>query len=110
MKPILLAVTAAILLPGCSVAQPVGPIVDGARPAVSTPPPAVSPRPTEGTCDAARLIWLIGRSRNEIPVPVDPARRRVACTRCPVTEEYRPDRTDIRYDAVTGLVTSVKCG
>ena len=106
-------IAAALLLPGCGVAKPIGPIVDPAPPpaAESPSPPLATPiRPAEGTCDAATLTWLIGRSRNEIPVPVDPSRRRVACTRCPVTEDYRPDRTDIRYDAVTGLVTSVKCG
>ena len=27
-----------------------------------------------------------------------------------VTEDYRADRTTIRYDAQSGLVTSVKCG
>ena len=105
-------IVAAILLPGGVVAKPAGPIVDTASPPAAAPaqPLATPVKPAETTCDAATLTWLIGRSRNEIPVPVDPSRRRVACTRCPVTEDYRPDRTDIRYDAVTGIVTSVKCG
>ena len=104
-------IVAAITLPACSVAKPIGPITDAASPPDTLAPSLVTPiRPGETTCDAGTLTWLIGRSRNEIPVPVDPARRRVACSRCPVTEDYRPDRTDILYDAVTGLVTSVKCG
>jgi hypothetical protein len=108
MKPTWLVIVAAILLPGCSVAAPAGPIVDAPPPVAGAPiPPA---KPAAATCDAPDLAWLVGRSRNEIPVPVDPARRRVACTQCMVTEDYRPDRTTIRYDAATGLVTSVTCG
>jgi len=116
MRRVLLLIAAAVTLPGCSVAKPIGPIIDtpspvANAPVTSAPAPAAAPiKSSAGTCDAANLAWLVGRSRNEIPVPVDPARRRVACTRCPVTDDYRPDRTDIRYDAVTGLVTSVKCG
>ncbi len=37
------------------------------------------------------LQGLIGKQRSEIPIPVDPSRRRVACTTCPVTPELSPD-------------------
>ena len=106
MRRIVFGVAASILLAGCGTAKPVGPVI-------YTPPPVAAAAPVPppaGRCDAPQLAYLVGRSRNEIPVPVDPSRRRVACTHCPVTEDYRPDRTDIRYDAETGLVTSVKCG
>jgi hypothetical protein len=100
------ALGALMLVAGCMMAKPPGPLVDepgfvGSRPIA--PPP-------RGQCDAPRLAWLVGRSRNEIPVPVDPTRRRVACEQCPVTEDYQPERTTIRYDAQSGLVTSVRCG
>ena len=114
----LVLIAAAIILPGCSVAKPVGPLVDAPQTQVAAPAapttmvtsPVSLVSPAAEKCDAAQLSWLVGRSRNEIPVPVDPSRRRVACTRCPVTEDYRADRTTIRYDAQSGLVTSVKCG
>ena len=112
MRPTaLLSVVALVLLPGCSVARPIGPIVDAPPTPIAGAATPVVPTPASAEkCDAAQLVWLIGRSRNEIPVPVDPSRRRVACTRCPVTEDYRPDRTTIRYDAQTGIVASVTCG
>jgi hypothetical protein len=106
MRRIVFVVAASILLPGCGMAKPVGPVIDTPPPARAAAPAA----PRAGQCDAPQLAYLVGRSRNEIPAPVDGTRRRVACTHCPVTEDYRPDRTDIRYDAETGLVTSVKCG
>jgi hypothetical protein len=27
-----------------------------------------------------------------------------------VTQDYQPDRTDILFDAQTGLITEIKCG
>lgn len=109
MKRTLLVIAAAFVLPGCSAAAPIGPIVE-TPPVASPPTPAGPVAPPAEKCDAAQLIWLVGRSRNEIPVPVDTTRRRVACTQCMVTEDYRPDRTTIRYDSATGVVKSVTCG
>jgi len=65
---------------------------------------------TPSTCEAPQLSYLIGKPRSQIPVPVDPSKRRVSCTTCPVTEDFRPERTDILFDQATGLVTAVKCG
>lgn len=61
-------------------------------------------------CDAPSLAYLIGRSRTEIPVPADLSKRRVTCATCPSSEDYRPDRTDILFDARTNRVTDVTCG
>ena len=72
--------------------------------------PVTRPAPMPSQCDAPDLTYLIGHPRTDIPVPVDPSRRRVSCTTCPVTEEYRPDRTDILFNADTGVITAVKCG
>lgn len=76
-------------------------------PSLIQSPPAASAAPR---CEAAALAYLVGRPKSEIPAPVDPSHRRVACTACPVSQDYRPDRTDILYDANTGLITAVTCG
>lgn len=61
-------------------------------------------------CGAAALQGLIGRPRTEVPIPVDPNRQRVACTTCPVTLDYRPDRLNFFFDAETGIIREVRCG
>jgi hypothetical protein len=75
-----------------------------------TATPLLAPPRDPTACEASSLAYLVGRPRTEIPVPVDPSRRRVSCTTCPVTQDYRPDRTDILFDQATGLITAVKCG
>jgi len=52
----------------------------------------------------------VGKNRTELPAAVDPTRWRVACTTCPVTMDFRPDRLNILFDADTGRVKEVKCG
>jgi hypothetical protein len=71
---------------------------------VRTPPP-----PPPDQCGAWELTGLIGKPRSEIPVPVNPARRRVVCTTCPRTQDFSPTRLTIEYDAVTGKVTKLGC-
>ena len=61
-------------------------------------------------CKAGELQWLVGKPRTEIPVPVDVVNRRVACTTCPVTEDYSPYRLNIFYNQQTGVVERVSCG
>ena len=51
-----------------------------------------------------------GRPRTEIPVPIDPGRRRVVCSTCVMTQDYIASRLTIMYDSSTGLVKSVRCG
>ena len=75
-----------------------------------SPPPAAASGRGADTCGASALAYLVGRPRTEIPVPTDPARRRVTCTTCPVTQDLRPDRQTITYDAATGRVVGVTCG
>jgi hypothetical protein len=104
MSPLAMtAVLGLVLLTDAGAAsQPVPGGPGAAPPTLVRPPPA--------TCDAPQLTYLIGRPKTEIPVPVDPSRRRVSCTTCPVSQDYRPERTDILFDEKTGLVTAVKCG
>lgn len=61
-------------------------------------------------CGAADLQWLVGRSRTEIPVPVNPYARRVTCTTCALTEDYSPTRLNILFDQESGRVETVRCG
>ncbi|MDP1632018.1 MAG: I78 family peptidase inhibitor [Caulobacter sp.] len=90
----------------------------GSTPQAAVTPPAIShaptmplpPPPPPDSCGANRLQGLVGKPKTEIPVPVDPSRRRVACTTCPVTLDYRPERLNIFFDAETGIVKEVKCG
>lgn len=79
--------------------------------AASNPTAAPSPAPpANDTCGAAGLMYLIGKPKTEIPVATDLSRRRVTCSTCAVTEDYRPDRVTIVFDQTTGLVQAVKCG
>jgi hypothetical protein len=82
---------------------PMAPVQQTPRPR----PPAVD---RSDVCGAKSMQSLIGKQRTEIPVPVDPNRRRVTCTTCPVTQDFRPDRINILYDADTGVIKEVKCG
>jgi hypothetical protein len=75
----------------------------------TAPAPAPLPAP-KVLCDAPDLAFLVGRPRTEIPVPADLSRRRVVCATCPGPDEVRPDRTDVLFNANTGIITAVKCG
>lgn len=75
--------------------------------APTTPVPALPP---PDSCKAADYQYLVGKNRSEIPVPTDPSKRRVACTTCPVTMDYNPQRLNIFFDAETGVIKEVKCG
>lgn len=66
--------------------------------------------PTADLCRAGELQWLVGKSRTEIPVPVDVLNRRVTCTTCPVTEDLVPHRLNIFYNEQTNVVEQVRCG
>ncbi len=92
---------------GSAAAQPYPPPPPSSPPPSS--PPAYSPRPASDQCGARDLQYLVGRPTTEIPIPVEPGRRRVICTTCPITPEYFSFRQTILFDAATGRVTSVTC-
>jgi hypothetical protein len=81
-------------------------------PAVTLPvaPVSVPAPPPPDQCGAYELASLVGKPRSEIPVPVNPSRRRVVCATCPKTMDFSPTRLTIEYDAGTGRVTKVACG
>lgn len=74
------------------------------------PPPKAPPPPPPDTCGARDLQWLVGQPKSKIPVPIDPSKRRVACTTCPVTMDFSPTRLNIFFDETTGIVKEVRCG
>jgi hypothetical protein len=99
--------TTAVSSPPVVTAPPPPPPPAVAAGPISLPPPGPVSR---DTCGADLLQGLIGRPRTEIPVPVDPSKRRVVCTNCPRTMDLRPDRQTIEYNPENGAVTSVTCG
>ena len=78
-------------------------------PAQSPVKPAFKPLAND-TCGANDLQYLIGKPRTDIPVPLQPSSRRVVCSTCVTTQEYRADRQTIVFDTDTGLIKSVTCG
>ncbi len=61
-------------------------------------------------CKARDFQYLVGKHRNEIPVPVEVVNRRVVCTTCPVTMDFSPHRLNIFYNTQTEIVEQVRCG
>lgn len=82
----------------------------GPAPSAATPPPAPEPHASADQCGLDELRGMVGKSRTEIPIPVEPGRRRVVCDTCPMTREFIAGRQTVLFDAKTGLVTSVSCG
>jgi len=111
MKRLLMA-SAVLLLASCSSGAP----APAPMPAPSTPtaPPAIAlptaPVAEKDQCGLKDAQAFVGKNRTDLPAPVDPSRWRVACTTCPVTMDYRPDRLNILFNADTGVVHEVKCG
>ena len=81
-----------------------------ATPTTPVPAAAAVPAGPPDTCGAADLAYLVGKPRTEIPIPVDLTKRRVVCSTCPVTQDFRADRQTITYDSATNLVSKVACG
>lgn len=107
MKWAVLAASMSLTLGACSSpADPPSPIAPP-RTIAPRPAPIVAPR---DSCGAADLQYLVGRSRSEIPVPVRPNLQRVACTTCPVTQDYSPSRLNFFFEAQTGIIREVRCG
>jgi hypothetical protein len=107
----LIAAGLALVVAGCSSTpavdpQPPPPPPRAAAPASRPPPPVAA----GDSCGAAALQRLVGRPRTEIPVPLEPSRQRVACTTCPVTQDYSPGRLNFFFDADTGIIKQIRCG
>ncbi len=104
----LAALSAALVLTACSSAP-----TEVTPPPTSYPAVIVGPAPAPASrdqCGAADLQGLVGKLRTEIPVPIDPTKQRVACTTCPVTMDFSPQRLNFFFDAATGVIREVRCG
>ena len=66
--------------------------------------------PSADECGARAMQDLVGKNRSEIPQTPASANWRVACTTCPVTLDYRPNRMNIFFDEKTQVIKEVKCG
>lgn len=111
------AIASLVLVTACG---PVG--VDAQRPAkapVTAPAPApaptqVVPAPTLSTSEdvcgaAARQNW-VGQSISSLPRAPSGAVWRQTCTTCFKTDDFRPERLNIAFDAASGRIVSVTCG
>ena len=104
---------AALIAVGACTAPPPPPPAPAAPPPAPPPPVAAAPAPPpkpHDSCGASALQYLVGKPRTDIPVPVNPAMRRVVCSTCVITQDFIGARQTIMYDSQTGLVTSVRCG
>lgn len=108
MRTMIAATGLALVLAACSSA----PLETRPPPPRAVPPAPRSPPPAAARdqCGAYALQHLVGRPRTEIPVPVEPSRQRVACTTCPVTQDYSPGRLNFFFDADTGIIKQIRCG
>src|SRR3546814_542877 len=61
-------------------------------------------------CGASNYQNLVGQPRSQIPDEPENANWRIACTTCPVTMDYSPERMNIFYDEDTEIIEEVKCG
>jgi hypothetical protein len=109
MRNALAALSGAFLFLGACTTAPEPPAPPPPVQPPPAPPPPEPPRPPD-QCGAAELQHLLGRPRSEIPVPVTPSRQRVACTTCPVTQDYSPARLNFFFDAASGLIKEIRCG
>lgn len=107
MKRIVLMAAALAVLASCAPPPPPPPPI---QPAPPPPPPQATLPVVPDMCGASELQHLVGQPKTQIPVPIDPSRRRVACTTCPVTMDYRPDRLNFFFDPDTGIIKEIKCG
>jgi hypothetical protein len=100
------------LLAGCSTpaAAPAPAPTVVAHAQATQPVGTRMPQTGADLCKAGELQWLVGRSKTEIPVPVDVVNRRVVCTSCAITEDYSPYRLNIFFNAQTETVEQVRCG
>lgn len=99
----------ALLAASCSSSPSPAPLPAPETP-VAPPPVAIAPAQPKDQCGMEDAKAFVGKNRTDLPAALDPSRWRVACTTCPVTMDFRPDRLNILFDADTGVVKEVKCG
>lgn len=109
MRETLIMFGALLALAACA-ASPEVPVASATREA---PPPSETASvnaPIADQCRAAERQSWVGRSVDSLPAALDGEDRRVVCTNCARTEDYRADRLNIDFDAGTRRVVKVSCG
>lgn len=86
-----------------------GLVACGALLGACAPTPAPSGPVGPGRCDAAAARSLVGSHRSAVDFAPG-ANVRFVCTTCSATDDYRPERLNIRFDEATGIIRSVDCG
>jgi hypothetical protein len=84
-------------------------LVTGLALAACAPTPSPDPMGEPQRCDAAGSQSLIGTHYAAVSFPAG-ANVRIVCTTCPTTRDLRPDRLNIRYNRMTGVIEQVDCG
>jgi hypothetical protein len=82
-----------------------GAALAGCAPTLSEPDVGSDPQ----RCDAAAARSLIGSHFAAVTFESGKDVRFV-CTTCSATEDYRPNRLNVRYEEATGIIRSVDCG
>ncbi|MGZ9114281.1 MAG: hypothetical protein ACXW3K_06625 [Brevundimonas sp.] len=83
--------------------------VAGLMLAACTPVGTPDATPVPRRCDAAASQSLVGSHVGAVDFQSG-ANVRIVCTTCPTTKDLRPDRLNIRYNQVTGIIERVDCG
>lgn len=109
MRPTWIIGLSAFVLTACA-SESAPPPPPPAPPPVAETRPEPPPPPMADSCGLKAARKLVGKNRSEIPVPVNPALQRVACTTCAVTMDFNPNRLNFFFDAQTGVIKEVKCG
>ena len=109
MRETLITFGALLALAACTTSPEV-PAASATR--ASTPPTetASADAPIPDQCRAAERQSWVGRSVDSLPVASHGENRRVVCTTCARTEDYRSDRLNIGFDAGTRRIVKVSCG
>lgn len=70
-------------------------------------PPAVPPSPSDA-CEASQLQGLVGHDKAVLNVSKLDKPVRMIGPAMAVTDDYRPDRVNVEYDA-KGVITRISC-
>lgn len=73
------------------------------------PMPSDPATPGPQRCDAAGARSLIGSHMGAVTFAPG-ANVRMVCTTCAATQDYQPNRLNVRFEEATGIIKSVDCG
>lgn len=109
MRKTLITFVALLGLAACTT-SPEAPAASTTREPAPPTETASADAPIPDQCRAAERQNWVGRSVDNLPAALAGENRRVVCTTCARTEDYRADRLNIDFDAGTRRVVKVSCG